>query len=67
MDWIKKRWAERSTKLQLAHVFAAVVSIFTGIPPEISLTIFGTIAGLGVVIPDNKPKTELKLDSSLLD
>lgn len=64
-DWLKRRWNERSTKIQLAHIFAAVVTLFTGVPAEVALTVFGTIAGIGIVTPDNKPKDETWIKSRL--
>ena len=54
MGFLRKRWAERSTRLQLLQVLSLAVSLGTGIPVEAVAGIAASIAGLGALIPDSK-------------
>ena len=54
MGFLRKRWAERSTKIQLLQLISIGVSLGTGIPVEALAGIVAGISGLAAMLPDSE-------------
>lgn len=52
MGWLRKRWAERSTRLQLFQLGSLAVSLGTGVPIEALVGLVTAVSGVGMLTPD---------------
>ena len=53
MEYLIKRWHERSTKVQVLQLGAVLASMVVGVPVETMANIVMGIAGLGAGLPDS--------------
>ena len=52
VGFFRKRWSERSTRVQLLQLVSLAVSLGTGLPVEALAGIVAAVAGLGALAPD---------------